>query len=71
MKTSINTNTMSITLISQNEKDRRVLTRMETKINKANGACLALGFTGHPRNQRITELVIPLHSNSIFNGIGG
>ena len=69
MKTSIDKNTMNIRLIAQDEKDRRVLTRMRAKINKIEGACVSIGYTGHPKNQRIVQLFIPLHCNSIFNGI--
>jgi hypothetical protein len=69
MKTSICKDTMHIRLISENEKDRRFLTRMRAKIFKVDGACIALGYTGYPKNQRTTDLSIPLHYSDIYSGI--
>ncbi len=69
MKTSIQKDTMSVKMIAQNEKDRRLLTRMSAKIEKIDGACMSLGYMGHPRNQRVEQIIIPIHSNSIYAGI--
>ena len=60
MKTSIQKDTMSITMIAQNEKDRRVLTRMSAKINKIDGNCISLSYMNHPRNQRVVQIIMPV-----------
>ena len=72
MKTSVLKDTMSVKMIAQNEKDRRLLTRMSAKIEKIDGAYISLAYMGHPRNQRVEQIIIPIHrinSNSIFAGI--
>jgi hypothetical protein len=42
---------------------------MKEKIFKVDGACIALEYTGHPKNQRTTDLSIPLHYSDIYSGI--
>lgn len=63
MKTSVEKDTMSICMIAQNEKDRRLLTRMEEKIDKIQGYSISLNYMNHPRNQRVTKLFIPIQKS--------
>lgn len=63
MKTSVKKDTMSICMIAENEKDRRFLTRMEAKIDKMQGYSISLNYMNHPRNQRVTQLFIPIQKS--------
>lgn len=63
MKTSVKKDTMSICMIAQNEKDRRLLTRIEEKIDKIQGYSISLNYMKHPRNQRVTKLFIPIQKS--------
>jgi len=53
---------MSVGMIAENEKDRRLLTRLSAKIDKIKGYSISIAYMGHPKNQRVTQLFMPIHN---------
>jgi|694.fasta_scaffold65171_2 hypothetical protein len=62
MKTSVKKDGMSVGMIAENEKDRRLLTRLSAKIDKIKGYSISIAYMGHPKNQRVTQLFMPIHN---------